>query len=165
MDEDSFDIVYDDLRRAAASLLRRRPPGQSLGPTDLVHEASLRLMNAESACTDPEHALRLYLRAMEFILADRARARRALKRGGNQTRRSLHDQEIASPPLPDMLDLCEALDALELLDARAARVFRLCDVYGFGADEVATSLAVSTKTVSRDRVWSRAWLRSRLASS
>src|SRR5262249_14668438 len=79
-------LVYDELRRLAARRLAHENPGQTLQPTALVHEAYLRLVDAEPAplWNGRTHFFRAAAEAMRRILVDRARGRRSLKRGGGR---------------------------------------------------------------------------------
>src|SRR5438132_6892118 len=76
-------LVYDELRRLAAHKMANEPPGQTLQPTALVHEAWLRLAgSAAQTWNNREHFFRAAAEAMRRILVDRARQRNAEKRGG-----------------------------------------------------------------------------------
>src|SRR5580700_10367924 len=79
-------LVYDELRRLAAAKLAREAPGQTLTPTVLVHEMYLRLAPNDPAWENRGHFFGAAAEAMRRILVDRARARKAAKRGGGAQR-------------------------------------------------------------------------------
>ena len=116
-------LVYDELRRLAASRLAREAPGQTLQPTALVHEAYLRLVGGDpdKAFDGRGHFFAAAAEAMRRILIDRARARHRLKRGGGRRRVPFDlDALLAEPPGDDLLALDEALTALAGEDPAAA---------------------------------------------
>ena len=78
-----LDLVYEELRRLAASKLAREAPGQTLQATALVHEAWLRLMGDEHRRFENRtHFLAAAAEAMRRILIERARRRHAVRHGG-----------------------------------------------------------------------------------
>jgi len=81
-------LVYQELRRLAAHKMANEAPGQTLQPTALVHEAYLRLVGpAQSQHWDGRgHFFAAAAEAMRRILVDRAREKKALKRGGDLKR-------------------------------------------------------------------------------
>ena len=104
-------LVYDELRRVAAHKMANEAPGHTLQPTALVHEAWLHLGGDEQPIwKNRAHFFGAAAQAMRRILVDRARAKQALKRGGDLERMDLDDIELASPmPDDELLALDEAL--------------------------------------------------------
>lgn len=154
-------LVYDELRRLAATQLRRNAGHATLQPTALVHEVLLRLLGAGQV--DFENARHWYAsaaRIMRQVLVDRARAQQRDKRGGGAVRVELVD-EVGLPieADTDLLDLDRALDALARRDARVAQVVELRCFVGLEVAEVAALLALDERTVYRDWAFARAWLR------
>src|SRR5262245_65133374 len=89
-------VVYQELRRLAASYLRRERPGQTLQPTALVHEAYMRLMkDRPERWQNRAHFCAIAAHSMRQILIERARARGALKRGGGGPRVTLDEALLA----------------------------------------------------------------------
>lgn len=169
-DESAYDrlipLVYADLRRLARGQLRREPAGHSLQPTLLVHEAYLRLADAEVNWQNRTHFLSVAARVMRRILVERARAIRAAKRGGAALRVTLTSQVEAPTSDPvDVLRLDDALMRLERLDARQASVVELCYFGGLTYPEIGKMLHISEATVDRDLRHARAWLRHELNGS
>jgi len=160
-------LVYDELRRLAASYLRRERPGQTLQATALVHEAYVRLI-AEKAQTwqNRTHFLAIAALSMRQILVQRARARRAAKRGGDPRRITLDEHLFAASTSDaeevDLVALDEALDRLAALNQRQARIVELRYFGGLGVEETAEALSISPATVKRDWTLARAWLKREL---
>src|SRR5262245_21594537 len=117
--EQLLPLVYDELRKLAAARLAQERPGQTLDATALVHEAYLRLVDAEQAqqWNSRGHFFAAAAEAMRRILIDRARERLALKRGGDRKRVPLEEVDPPGGTSPeDLLALDEALEQLTLLD-------------------------------------------------
>lgn len=159
-------LVYEELRRLAASYVRRERPGQTLQATALVHEAYVRLINEKSRTfQNRTHFLAIAALSMRQILVQRARARRAAKRGGDPERITLDEQLFAAPqggPEVDLVALDLALEKLAALDPRQAKVVELRYFGGLSVEEVAGVLDISPATVKRDWTLARAWLKREL---
>ena len=162
-----FALVYDELRRLAASALRHERPDHTLQPTALVHEAYLRLADEpQTRWENRAHFLAAAARAMRRILVDHARSRNAQKRGRGAARFSLEAIEASAvDPGPD-LDLVlldEALARLTALDPRQARVVELRFFGGLSVEETAQVIGSSPRTVKREWQLARAWLKREMA--
>ena len=156
-------FVYAELRRLARAQLRRDPAALSLQPTALVHEAYLRLVKAEVNWQDRTHFMSIAARVMRRILVEHARARKARKRGGDDTRVTLDSPIEAPRPDPiDVLLLDEALDRLQAYDPRQAQVVELSYFGGMTYPEVGATLGISEASVHRSLRHARAWLRREL---
>jgi len=158
-------LVYDELRKLAASRVRALPPGQTIQATALVHEAYARLVGGPDAgWSGKGHFFGAAARAMRNILVDEARRRSRLKRGGNHCRIPLEAGELSVVRDPaGVLAVADALEALEKADPRKAEVVSLRIYAGLTVEEIAESMGVSSRTIERDWRFSRAWLRQRLA--
>ncbi|MGQ0736197.1 MAG: sigma-70 family RNA polymerase sigma factor [Acidobacteriota bacterium] len=156
-------LVYDELRRLAANYLRRERPGQTLQATALVHEAYVRLIGERKRTWQSRtHFLAIAALSMRQILVQRARARRAAKRGGDPERITL-DENLLARDAPreqgvDLVALDAALDRLASLSVRQARVVELRYFGGLSVEETADALSLSPATVKRDWTIARAWL-------
>lgn len=154
-------LVYDEMRKIAASYLRRERKGHTLQPTALVSEMWLRL-SQESRFTwqDRAQLLGVAARSMRQILVDHARRRGSLKRGGKALRVTLSDQAApaASDEGLDLLALDAALTRLAALDPRKASVVEFRLLAGLSEPEIARALSVSERTVRNDWAFARAWL-------
>lgn len=155
-------LVYQELRRRAASQLRRERRGHTLRPTDLVHETYLRLCEQNAAWQNRDQLFAVASRLMRRILVDHARSRAAAKRGGGLRVTLSEGAGASSPAEPDMLDLDAALDELALLDERQARLVELRFFGGLDIDQAARALEISVATANRDWAMAKAWLYRRL---
>lgn len=153
-------LVYQELRRLAACRMSHEAPGHTLQPTALVHEAWLELGGDKQPRWESRaHFFGAAAEAMRRILVDRAREKKALKRGGDRERVDLDAVALASP-MPDdqLLALDEALDHLSTVDTRAAEMVKLCFFVGLTQEEAAHELGVSLSTAERIWGFARAWL-------
>ena len=146
-----YDAVYVELRAIAAHKMHSEPPGHTLQPTALVHEAYLRLGGAERFKFESRaHFFASAAEAMRRILVDSARRNNQLKRGGDQERVELCETRIAAPVEDEKLLLVhEALDALAREDPMKAEVVKMRYFIGLKHQEIADALGVSEVTVRR----------------
>ena len=159
-------IVDRELRRLAASYLRRERPGHTLQPTALVNEAFLRLMGQGDRIDWESRSqfMGIAARHMRQILVDHARRHSAGKRGAGATMIPLDDAPAAShPPSADLMALDEALKKLAEVDPRKARAMELKYFAGLEMAEIAQVLNLSIKTVEKDVRMAGAWLRAALS--
>ncbi len=159
--EQLLPLVYDALRRLAAHRLAQEPAGQTLQPTALVHEAYLRLVDADKAqsWSGRGHFFAAAAEAMRRILVENARRKRSLKRGGGRAREELADDQFATPPTRvDLLALDEALAQLAAADPQAAELVKLRYFAGFTVAQAAEVLGVSPRTADSLWAFARAWL-------
>jgi RNA polymerase sigma factor (TIGR02999 family) len=164
--EQLLPLVYDELRRLAAQKLAQEKPGQTLQATALVHEAYLRLVDAEQArqWNSRGHFFAAAAEAMRRILIDEARRKRAEKRGGGANRVDLEQAEaVASDPPDDLLALDEALDCLTRHDALSGQLVKLHYFAGLTVEQVAEVLGLSRATAYRQLTFARAWLRCQMS--
>jgi RNA polymerase sigma factor (TIGR02999 family) len=156
-------LVYDELRRLAAQRLARETPGQTLQATALVHEAFLRLVGTEDSpqrFQSRGHFFAAAAEAMRRILVENARRKHRLKRGGDQQRLELLDDQLAESAAPDqLLAVHEALDRLAAEDPLAAEIVKLRYFAGLSIDQAADALAMSRATAYRHWTYARAWLK------
>lgn len=169
-DQAAFDQVAEsverELRRLAASYLRRERPGHTLQPTALVNEAFVRLIGQgdRQDWESRSHFIAIAAQHMRQILVDYARRHRAAKRGDGATLISLDEAAAAGAARPvDLLALDEALEKLAAVDGRKARAMELKFFGGLEMAEIATVLGISIKTVEKDVRLGAAWLRSALS--
>ena len=154
--DDHVAVVYDELRRIAASYMRRER-GQTLQATALVNEAYMRL--AGVPFTDRNHFVGVAARSMRQVLVDRARARGAQKRWAGLDRVSLTESLVRAESEDAMLPaLDEALTRLENEDHELARIIELRYFVGLSIEDVAGVLSISPATVKRRFALARAWL-------
>jgi RNA polymerase sigma factor (TIGR02999 family) len=155
-------LVYEDLRRLAQRQLRGGFGPASVRPTELVHEAYVKLsLSGAVAATDRAHFLAIAARAMGQVLIDQIRNRKAAKRGGGWKRATLSGSHwVTDIDVDELLSLNSALDEL---DPRQRQVVECRFFAGLEDREIAEALGVTERTVRRDWVKARAWLYRALA--
>jgi RNA polymerase sigma factor (TIGR02999 family) len=160
-----YAVVYDELRRLAAAKVAREPAGQTLDATALVHEAYLRLAGgpAPPDFANRRHFFAAAAEAMRRILIDRARGRRAAKRGGDGQRAD-EDLDALAGRYSDaeLIDTDSVLDALARDDAEAADLVRLRVFGGLTVEDAGAALGLARATAYRTWGYARAWLRDAL---
>ncbi len=155
-------LLYDELRGMAQQQLRHERPAHTLNPTALVNEVYIKLVQREQLhATHRTEFLAIAGRTMRRILVDYARAKKRLKRGGGEVPVSLDEADtfLTSQEADEVLALDEALDRLAAMNERASQVIQYRFYSGLTLDETAEVLGVSVKTVQRDWLSARAWLR------
>jgi RNA polymerase sigma factor (TIGR02999 family) len=154
-------LVYEELRRLARARMAGLPPGQTLQPTALVHDAYLRLLGDEDvAWKDRAHFFGAAAMAMRDILVERARRRARIKHGGGMRRADLRES-VAAPgddQQVDVIALNEALRRLEGEDPRKSQIVMLRYFAGLSIENTAAALDLSAATIKREWNYARAWL-------
>lgn len=154
-------IVYEELRRLAAQRLSHERCGQTLEATALVHEAYIRLVDAEKGqhWENRGHFFAAAAEAMRRILVNRARDKKRLKRGGDRQRVNLDQIQTALETSDEHLAaLDEALTKLEAKDPLCAQIVKLRFFAGLGMRETAEALRLAPRTAERQWAYARAWL-------
>lgn len=153
-------VTYEELRRRARRVLRSSRGPRVLAPTELVHEAFLRIIDRSSIdWAGKTHFLAVASTTLQRVLVDAIRARSALKRGGRQEQVPLAGLELADPlGCQDAEPFLSALERLEGLSPRQAEVIRLRYLGGLSVAEVAMVIGMSERTVKADARMARAWL-------
>ena len=154
-------VVYNELRQLAASQFAKESPGQSIQATALVHEAYLRLVGHEqpTVWNSRGHFFAAAAEAMRRILIERARRRRAQKRGAKAQQVELtEDMVVVDDRTHDLLAIDEALSELERHDPQAAELVKLRYFIGLGHQEAAETMGIERRAA--DRLWAlaRTWL-------
>jgi RNA polymerase sigma factor (TIGR02999 family) len=165
--EELLPVLYSELRKLARSLMRKAPPGNTLQPTALVHEAYVRLVGDKDPGWDGRgHFFASAARAMRRILVDQARRKGAAKHGGGAERVDIDEVPVGiEPPSTDVIALDEALRELERADPRSAEVVNLRYFAGLTAPETAAALGISLSSVERDWRFARTVLRTKLGEN
>jgi RNA polymerase sigma factor (TIGR02999 family) len=153
-------LVYEELRRLAAQKLAQEKPGQTLDSTALVHEAYLRLVDAEQAqhWDSRGHFFFAAAEAMRRILVENARRKGRRKHGGGLVRKpGVHD--LAAPERPkQLLALDEALERLATIHPQAAQLVKLRYFAGFSNAQAASLLDIAPRKANQVWAYARAWL-------
>ena len=164
---DLLPVVYAELRRLAAAMAGRLPPGQTLQATALVHEAYLRLVgDHDPGWQGRRHFFGAAARAMRDILVEQALRKGAHKHGGGGHRVELTEGlAIIEPPADDLLAVDEAIQELQVEKPHLAEIAMLRYFAGQSVDETAAVLGISASTVAREWRFARAWLARRLGDA
>jgi RNA polymerase sigma factor (TIGR02999 family) len=158
-------LLYSELRRRAAALLKQEGRAHTFSPTDLANEAYLRIVRQTTHWKNRDQFFAVAARLMRRILVDHARARKAVKRGG-ALKVTLVEGLVAAPPEPvDLVELDEALKELAVLDERQAQLVELRFFGGLSYDESASAMGISTSTAKREWAMAKAWLYRRITES
>lgn len=163
--EQVMGVVYDRVRAIAAQSLQRQT-GSTLTPTELAHEALMRLFGADADWVDRQHFFHVVAQATRQVLVDRARRRLSDKRGAGAVALPLSQAEDIgfADRDEDLVRVDDALSELATNDARQARIVEMTYFGGFAREEIAKALALSIGTVDRDLRFARAWLKDALTA-
>ena len=153
-------LVYDELRKLAASHLRRERNDHTLQPTALVHEVYLRLAEQKNVqWQDKSHFFGVTAQLMRRILVDHARTHLADKRGSGLPKVSLNEAIAMSRERPaELLALDESLTQLGVTDPQQSRIVELRVFAGLTIEQTAELMGISPATVKRDWNLAKAWL-------
>ena len=157
-------IVYAELKRIAQRQIGAES-AMTLTPTDLLHEACIKLFGADVPIASRRHLFALAARVMRNVLVDHARAKRSLKRGEGKAPVTLTGELLGEDRHPvDVLALEQALEKLAVIDVRKREMLELHVYGGLKYDELADVLGVSEATVHRDLRFAKAWVAKELAA-
>ncbi len=168
--EQLLPLVYDELKKLAATKLAQESPGQTLQATALVHEAYLRLVGAgdDLHWKNRRHFFMAAAEAMRRILVDNSRRKQSPKHGGGWHRCDVDAVDAEAPAAPeqemeiDLAALDAALDRLALVDPQKAKLVELRYFAGLTGDQAAVVLGISPSSADRQWAYARAWLRREL---
>lgn len=152
-------LLYDELRRLARRQLRRGRG--SLHTTELVHEAYLKVAGKDD-WQSRGHFLAVASIAMRQVMVNLARERAAQKRGGGERPATFDENVAAEEQAAEVLAVDAALARLKVLDERLCRIVECRFFAGLTEEETAAALDSSLRTVQRDWVRARGWLRREL---
>jgi RNA polymerase sigma factor (TIGR02999 family) len=153
-------LVYEELRLLAAQKMAQERPGQTLQATALVHEAYVRLVEAESRnWNSRNHFFMAAAEAMRRILIENSRRKKSAKRGGGRQRVEFADDNLAvESPSTDLLALDEALKRLSSKEPSVADLVKLRYFGGLTIDQVAEIQKISRRTAIDRWIYARSWL-------
>ncbi|MGA9025362.1 MAG: sigma-70 family RNA polymerase sigma factor [Steroidobacteraceae bacterium] len=159
-------LVYDELRRLARKYMRGERGNHTLQATAVVHEAFMRLIQADVSLQDRAHFFALASRLMRRVLVDHAKSRSREKRNAGVVQ-TLPDELAGDAGAADfnVIALDDALESLSQLEPRLTQVIELHYFGGLTYDEIAAAMGISAATVHRDIRLARAWLLNDIAST
>src|SRR3984893_5992877 len=158
-------LVYDELRRLARNHMRTERGSHTLQATAVVHEAFLRLIQANVPLHDRTHFFALASRLMRRVLVDHAKSRSRIKRNAGTREFTTDDTDALPTRNMDVLALDDALESLVQLEPRLAQVIELHYFGGLTYEQIAETAGASTATVHRDIRLARAWLLNEMSSN
>ena len=160
-----LDEVYSQLRRLANHLLHNQAGQLTLQPTELVHEAYLRLAGQKRVVwKNRQQFFAVAGQILRRLIVDQLRFRARDKRGGGAEKVAIAEVTLSVEGIDlDLLALDEALSRLEAIDSQAAKVVELRYFAGLDHDEVAAALGIGRATVGRAWRFARAWLKGQLS--
>lgn len=159
--EELVSHVYSQLRRIAQRRMEKERSDHTLQPTELVHEAYMRMAGGLEGAgfEDRAHFYGAAALAMRRILINYARTRNTIKRGSGQRPEIVNVLDIAEDQDPDqILALDDAIQQLEASDEELGELVRLRFFAGLSVDETAEALGMSRRTVMRRWNFARAFL-------
>ncbi len=152
------ETLYRQLRQLANTLMVKERAGHTLSPTDLVHNAYLKLSAYEGQFEDKKHYYRTLAQQMRRLLIDYGRSKAAAKKAGSVQALNYTDSLGVSAEPVDMKRLIDAVDALADMDQRSYEITQLVYFAAVPNKEVAEMLDVSLATVERDLKFGRAFI-------
>ncbi|HXF18681.1 MAG TPA: ECF-type sigma factor, partial [Burkholderiales bacterium] len=158
--EQLLPLVYSELRKLAAQRLAQEKPGQTLQATALVHDAYVRLVDADQLAhwNSRGHFFAAAAEAMRRILVEQARRKRRIKHGGGRRRVDLDSAiSMTEPPSQDLLALDDALSKLAAIDSAKSDLVKLRFFAGLTMPEAAAALGISLATAERHWTFARSW--------
>jgi len=152
--------LYSELRRLAASYLRRERGDHTLQTTALVHEAYLRMVGQKQVHWDNRNQfMGIAAQLMRRVLVDHSRAHQAAKRGGRAEKVFIEEIAVISQNnAADVIAVDEALTRLAFFDPSCAQLVELRFFAGLTNDEAAQALGVSAATAKRTWNVAKSWL-------
>ncbi|MDA7888580.1 ECF-type sigma factor [Akkermansiaceae bacterium] len=153
--------VYEQLRKIAQRQLSRERSDHTLQPTELVHEAYVKMAGhlEERDWQNRSHFFAAAAEAMRRILINYARSRNAVKRGSGQRPEAINVLELAGEQDPEMiLVVDEAIQHLKEQDPKLGELVHLRFFAGLSIEQTAEVMETSTRSVARHWNFARAWL-------
>lgn len=160
-------LVYSQLERLAASMLRQEPSGRTLQTSDLLHEAFLRLVQQDRVSwRNRAQFFAIAGRMMRRILVDAARSRGYRKRGGGSERVDVEVLDQVALPERDteLVALDDALVALAKENPELVEIVELKYFSGLTLEEMSEVTGKATATLHRRWRLARAWLHQQLGA-
>jgi RNA polymerase sigma factor (TIGR02999 family) len=153
-------LVYQELKKLAASHLRRETSQEPLQTTAMVHETYLRLVGLQHpSYENRSHFYGIASRLMRQILVDAARARAAEQRSGGLEVTLTSIADLGDQPDEVLLGLDEALNELARFSPLKSQLIEMRYFGGMTAEESAEFLSISAHVVRREMRLAKAWLR------
>ncbi len=159
--------LYETLRRLAHARLASCPPGATFQPTELVHEAFIRLAEFEGRgnvleLKDADHLAAIAATTIRRVVIDSIRRRDAKGRAMMIVAVGGESQQTSPMESFDALALNDAIEQLERSDPGAARIIELRFFGGLTMAQAADALNIPFAQADREWRYARAWIARRL---
>ncbi len=160
VDENQLDeSIYQKLKAIANNLMRQEQQGHTLSPTDLVHEAYLKLSDTQLDLTEEKAYLFILARQMRRLLVDYGRRKRSVKHGGQVNQVYFTESlNVAGQQLFDFTGVSAAIDELESVSERCAKIIELYYFIGIGREKIALLMNISQSTLAREVHFAKAFI-------
>ncbi len=153
------ETIYQKLKAIANNLMRQEHQGHTLSPTDLVHEAYVKLSNTQLDQAEEKAYLFILARQMRRLLVDYGRRKRSLKHGGQINKVYFTESlNVAGQQLVDFSGVSAAIDELESVSERCAKIIELYYFIGIGREKIAQLMNVSISTLAREVHFAKAFI-------
>lgn len=152
------DSIYQQLKIIANKLMIKERSNHTLSPTDLVHEAFVKLSNTEASFADQKHYFRTLARQMRRVLIDYARNKSRLKNKGKINNVIYTDSLGLLDTSLDFTHISDAIDELENMDASSAEAIDLVYFSALPQAQAADYLTISLATLERNLKFGRAFI-------
>ncbi len=162
-----FETVYKKLKNVAHIQLTNERNGHTLSKTALVHEVYIKLVSQDCVeWKNKAHFFAIAARAMRQVLVDYARKKTAQKREGSRQRVTLNEDILnIEQHAEDLIALNDLIDKMARFDERKSKVVEMRFFAGMTIPEIAELLEVSTRTIDRDWLKARTWIRKELQNA
>ncbi len=157
-DNDLNQVIYAQLRNLAHSLMVKERNNHTLSPTDLVHEAYLKISGSKLSVNDEKHYFRTLAKQMRMVLIDYGRAKQSHKNNDGKTDVNYTESLGLMDVAPDFSQLSAAIDNLNQFDERSAQAIDLVYFANLPQDKAAKYLEISIATLERDIKFGRAFI-------
>ncbi len=157
-DNDLNQAIYQQLRNLAHSLMIKERNNHTLSPTDLVHEAYLKISDSKLSVNDERHYFRTLAKQMRMVLIDYGRSKQSAKNNAGKAAVNYTDSLGLMDVAPDFSQLSAAIDELNQFDERSAQAIDLIYFANLPQVKAAKYLGVSLATLERDIKFGRAFI-------
>jgi len=152
-------LLYRELRQLAHRKLKNENAYYQIDTTELVHETYIKLTQHGKNYNDKGHFFSLAAQAMRHILVDIARKYNSQKHGEGVFHQTFDESNHTSSTTRQWLDIDRSLDKLQKVHPRLVKVVECRFFGGLTEEETAQALSVNTRTIQRDWLRAKIWMK------
>lgn len=152
------EAIYQQLKTMAYKLMLTERQNHTLSPTDLVHEAYVKLSGCDTSFTDQKHYFRTLARQMRRVLIDYGKKNSRLKSKGKVNNLAYTDALGLTDATVDFNHISDAIEELETMDKPSAEAIDLVYFAALPQAQAADHLHVSIATLERNLKFGRAYI-------